>query len=244
MSHDRDLITEQVAYYRARAPEYDQWFLRQGRYDRGQAHRAQWLRELGEVEAVLSAFSPLGRTLELAAGTGLWTQTLARLASEVLAVDASPEVLELNRQRVGRSKTGTATVRYLEADLFAWHPTERYDLVFMGFWLSHVPPSRFDGFWQMVRSALAPGGEVFLVDSLHHPESTARDHRLSDQGVVERRLDDGRQFTVVKVFYQPADLEQRLAGLGFTGQIHQTKNFFIYGSVGPRERADGDSRSF
>ncbi|NJL28893.1 MAG: hypothetical protein HC897_13870, partial [Thermoanaerobaculia bacterium] len=51
---DHDLIAEQIAYYRARAPEYDEWFLRQGRYDRGEVHRAQWQRELAEVEAALA----------------------------------------------------------------------------------------------------------------------------------------------------------------------------------------------
>lgn len=34
------LLAEQLAYYRARAGEYDQWFLREGRYDRGPEHRA------------------------------------------------------------------------------------------------------------------------------------------------------------------------------------------------------------
>jgi hypothetical protein len=30
------ILREQADYYRARAPEYDQWWLREGRYDRGQ----------------------------------------------------------------------------------------------------------------------------------------------------------------------------------------------------------------
>lgn len=29
------LLHHQIAYYRARATEYDEWFYRQGRYDRG-----------------------------------------------------------------------------------------------------------------------------------------------------------------------------------------------------------------
>lgn len=229
MSEDQDLITEQIAYYRARAPEYDEWFLREGRYDRGEAHRVQWMAELGEVQTALAGLGPLGRVLELAAGTGLWTQKLVPLCQELLAVDASPEVLEINRRRVGSPK-----VSYLEADLFDWRPPERYDLVFMGFWLSHVPPGRFDELWTMVRAALRPGGRVFVVDSLHHPESTARDHRLSDQGVVERRLNDGRSFAVVKVFYRPEELAARLAVLGFDGWTRQTESFFIYGCFEPR----------
>src|SRR5262245_32728734 len=36
------ILLEQVDYYRARANEYDEWFMRQGRYDRGSEHRAAW----------------------------------------------------------------------------------------------------------------------------------------------------------------------------------------------------------
>lgn len=34
-----DILQEQIQYYRDRASEYDEWFFRQGRYDRGEAHR-------------------------------------------------------------------------------------------------------------------------------------------------------------------------------------------------------------
>jgi demethylmenaquinone methyltransferase/2-methoxy-6-polyprenyl-1,4-benzoquinol methylase len=51
-----------------------------------------------------------------------------------------------------------AAVEYIEADLFAWQPARRYDFVFMSFWLSHVPAARFDGFFDTVARALAPGG--------------------------------------------------------------------------------------
>jgi hypothetical protein len=29
----------------------------------------------------------------------------------------------------------------------AWRPDRRYDVVFFGFWLSHVPLERFAAFW-------------------------------------------------------------------------------------------------
>lgn len=35
-------LAEQIAYYGARASEYDEWFLRQGRYDRGDENRRLW----------------------------------------------------------------------------------------------------------------------------------------------------------------------------------------------------------
>src|SRR6188508_1532178 len=98
------LLAEQIAYYRARAAEYDEWFLRQGRYDHGPALNQQWFDEAQEVRLALEQFRPAGRVLELACGTGLWTQHLVRFADSVTAVDSAPEMLALNRERLGEGR--------------------------------------------------------------------------------------------------------------------------------------------
>ncbi|HET7230118.1 MAG TPA: class I SAM-dependent methyltransferase [Longimicrobium sp.] len=228
--HTDALIEQQKEYYRARAGEYDEWFLREGRYDRGPEHRAQWWAEVDEVRAALERFNPAGRVLELACGTGWWTEQLVRWASEVTAVDASAEVLELNRIRLGDPK-----VSRVQADLFTWTPERAaYDVVFFSFWLSHVPPERFKSFWTMVRMALKPGGRAFFVDSLRTVESTAKDHVLPDDDVVlERKLNDGRTFNIYKVFYNPAGLDAQLATIGWRGDVRATENFFLHGSAEP-----------
>jgi len=86
---DRASIDEQIAYYRARAGEYDEWLLRTGRYDRGPEHRAVWEAELVAVESALRDELSGGDVLELACGTGLWTRHLAPAHRRVVAVDAS-----------------------------------------------------------------------------------------------------------------------------------------------------------
>jgi ubiquinone/menaquinone biosynthesis C-methylase UbiE len=95
-----DVIQQQLAYYRARAAEYDQWWLRQGRYDRGPAHTAEWVAEAAMVKSALADFRPAGRILELACGTGIWTEQLLPYADFLTAVDASAEMLEINAVRV------------------------------------------------------------------------------------------------------------------------------------------------
>src|SRR6185437_12657679 len=98
-SSDR-LIEEQIAYYRERAGEYDEWFLRQGRYDRGPEHREDWFGEVAVVEAALEqSLATGGEVLELACGTGWWTSRLAARHQRVMAVDGSPEVIAINRER-------------------------------------------------------------------------------------------------------------------------------------------------
>jgi demethylmenaquinone methyltransferase/2-methoxy-6-polyprenyl-1,4-benzoquinol methylase len=152
-------------------------------------------------------------------------------ADHLTVVDASPEVLELNRARTGR-----ADVDYQVADLFTWQPEKEYDVVFFSFWLSHVPRGRFRGFWSMVRSCLSPGGRVFLIDNHDDPAPAAE---LKDPYVLEyrqdrhvRQLEDGRSYNVVKVMYQPAELEALLAQLGWSAEMHST-GWFLYGKAHP-----------
>src|ERR1700729_792463 len=57
---DDGLLAEQRAYYRARAPEYDEWWQRRGRYDRGSDLAEEWDRQVAQVEAALETFGPTG----------------------------------------------------------------------------------------------------------------------------------------------------------------------------------------
>ncbi len=220
------LLREQLDYYRARATEYDEWWLRLGRYDRGTDLNLQWAAEGATVSAALAKFRPAGRVLEFACGTGIWTEQLVRTASHVTALDGSPEMLAINKARVH-----SPLVEYGQADLFQWRPAGQYDVVFFGFWLSHVPPERFEEFWELVRRSLAPGGRVFFVDSRCEPTSVARDHGVpkSDATVQLRKLNDGREFHVFKLFYEAAALQQRLAGLGWRFALRETEHYFLFG---------------
>jgi SAM-dependent methyltransferase len=219
------LLEEQARYYAERAEEYDDWFHRRGRYDRGVDHNARWHAEAQEVLQALAAFAPTGHVLELASGTGLWTQHLARAATAVTAVDASPEMHEVSRRRGIE-----APVEYELADIFSWRPARLYDVAFFGFWLSHVPPDRFDEFWAMVGSCLAPGGRVFLVDSLYNGTSPARDEQLEGEEAITmtRALSDGRKFRIYKVYHRPDQLEARVARLGWSLRARGTANHFLY----------------
>jgi SAM-dependent methyltransferase len=175
--------------------------------------------------------------LELAGGTGWWTLRPAQMAVQLTVVDSSPEALELNRQRVARPD-----VQYLVADLFAWRPDRAYDVVFFSFWLSHVPRDRAEGFWALVRSCLAPGGRIFLIDNRRDPTLKRTDPYVVDEGddVQHRRLKDGTEHRVVKVYYEPSQLADLLAVEGWRAQVGATR-WFIYGSAHPSYRTRGDT---
>ena len=209
----KDLLSEQKRYYAARAPEYDDWWYKRGRYELEPDALARWWEDVSEADAALEAFAPRGSMVELAAGTGIWTRKLVPFADRVVALDANRETLALN--------TGEAEL--VVADVFEWEPPEAFDVVFFGFWLSHVPEERFDDFWRTVRAALAPGGRVFLVDSGPIETEPGDDRQV-------RKLADGREFRIVKKFWRPAELVERVRPLGFELDLRLTANGnFLYG---------------
>jgi demethylmenaquinone methyltransferase/2-methoxy-6-polyprenyl-1,4-benzoquinol methylase len=208
------LLAEQVAYYRARADEYD---------ETGVVSAEEGRRRL---QAALAAFQPRGRVLELACGTGQWTGQLAAGAESLTAVDASPEALAINERKVGNPR-----VRYVEADLFDWRPAERYDAVFFAFWLSHVPPDRFDPFWRLVAACLAPGGRVFFIED--GPAMAAQERAAPGQPkyVVNRDLLDGRNYRAVKAFREPQWIRRRLSALGWKVDVQTVGPHFFHGTA-------------
>jgi demethylmenaquinone methyltransferase/2-methoxy-6-polyprenyl-1,4-benzoquinol methylase len=213
-----DVLKEQKRYYAERAPEYDDWWYRRGRYELEPDGLARWRADVAEAEAALEGFAPSGSVLELAAGTGIWTRRLVELADRVVAVDANAETLAFN----------TSEAELVRADLFEWQPAERFALVFFSFWLSHVPEERFGEFWSLVRAALAPGGRVFLVDS--GAGDTAHTGTGQADGEETRSLADGRTFRIVKRRWRPDELAERVRPLGFELDLCDSANgHFLYG---------------
>ena len=213
------LLAEQISYYRARAPHYTQSTI-----DGLPADAVAVAQR--ELPAALDRFRPAGDVLELACGPGTWTGQLRDHASSVTALDSSPEMLALAAQAVG----GDDRVRFAVADIFDWTPPQRFDVVFFGFWLSHVPPERFDEFWDLVADCLVPDGRVFFVDDGYRTEDELAWGEQST--TIRRRVADGRAFRIVKVPHEPAALERRLAELGWSVAVTSVAGMFYRGEGG------------
>jgi demethylmenaquinone methyltransferase/2-methoxy-6-polyprenyl-1,4-benzoquinol methylase len=202
------LLAEQIEYYRAIAPEYEDHTIPGTGKD--------------ELFAAIEAFQPTGDVLELACGPGAWTERLLRHATSVTAVDASPEMLARATTRVGEGR-----VRFIQADLFGWTPDGRYDVVFFGFWISHVPLDRFNAFWSFVAACLRPSGRVFFIDDAYRTPDELIEGEVSS--TIRRRLNDGTAYRAVKVPHSPADLEDRLRQLGWSIRVTATSGPFYWG---------------
>jgi 2-polyprenyl-3-methyl-5-hydroxy-6-metoxy-1,4-benzoquinol methylase len=209
------VIQEQIQYYRRRAAEYD-----------ATAYGA--LGPAAErISRVSSAWPVEGAVLELACGTGMWTQMLAARAAELTAIDASPEAIEIARRRC------PASVRFSCADILCWTPDRRYQLVFFGFWLSHVPSSRLGSFFGILRQSLTPAGEVIFVDE--HVSQARHEQPAADPELVTRDLSDGTRHQIVKVFLDPPRLAAHLDALGWDCELTVDGEDWVIGRARPRE---------
>jgi len=153
----------------------------------------------GEIEGALDRFAPTGDVLELACGPGSWTARLLSDARTVTVVDAAPEMLALARNRVAGAR-----VTFVCADLFTWRPDRRYDVVFFGFWMSHVPLERFAAFWGLVSDCLTPDGRVFFADDAYRTADELVEGPTSS--TIGRRLLDGTAYRAVKVPHTVGEL--------------------------------------
>lgn len=238
-----EVLDEQLAYYRARAPHYDDWWEASGSDPRPDELRAAWLTERARLEADLDEWCAGvsgASVLELAAGTGNLTRIAARHAARLTAVDASPEVLAINAGKLGADRD---RVELVVADLFAWEAPTTYDGVMFGFWISHVPAERWGSFWSAVRRCVRPGGSVWFCDNADpevgwragvlprpEPRFVSGDDEIDPRTrITERTLPDGRSYRVVKRFFQPDELAGELAAFGFDATVTTTDWAFLMG---------------
>jgi ubiquinone/menaquinone biosynthesis C-methylase UbiE len=178
------------AYYDARAPEYDDWYLGLGRFDG--LDRPRWDDELHELERTLAALPAL-RTLDVACGTGFLTQ---HLTGEVTGLDQSASMLEVARARM-------PAVKLVQADALPLpFADDSFERVFTAHFYGHLEEPDRSRFLAESRR-VAP--ELVVVDAAVRPD---RD-RVERQ---ERILNDGTRWEVYKRYFEPDELAAELGG--------------------------------
>ncbi|GAA0742265.1 methyltransferase domain-containing protein [Ideonella azotifigens] len=188
-------------YYAARAPEYDLVY-----------EKPERQADIALLQAELPRRFEGLRVLEVACGTGFWTQFIAPAAKHVLALDASPETMAIAQQRVAPDR-----VTFREGDAYALPEDWRgLDAAFAGFWFSHVPIARRREFLQGLHCCLAPGARVLLIDNQFVAGSN---HAISEidaagDSYQARRLADGSTHRVLKNFPSREELVALIDGMG------------------------------
>lgn len=204
------------SYYAARAGEYDRIYQKPERQS-----------DLRQIEQWLPPLLSGATVLEVACGTGYWTQFIAPAASAVVAIDSAPETLEIARQRVSAS-----SVLFEVGDAYALGGTHRsFDAAFAGFWFSHVPLERQREFLAGLNAALAPGARVVLLDNLFVEGSSSAIAEHDDNGNTyqHRHLSNGSTHRVLKNFPSEAQLHALAAdGLGEHAVYHRWQYYWAF----------------
>lgn len=214
MAGERADLDEQIAYYRARASEYDREYAEAGNV-------------MAYAQTLLDSLRIGGDVLEIACGTGQWTRLLAPRANSLTAMDAAPETLAIAAERV------PGLVRWQVQDVFTWEPDRRYDVIFFGFWLSHVPWPDWPDYWQRLGRALKPGGHVSAIDETAEYVRDNETWEVFDH-TVRRRLSDGRTFTAIKTCLARDRVGQELAAVGWEPTSWLQRKRYLAMSAAPR----------
>ena len=191
------------AYYEARAPEYDDWWLGLGRFDG--LERPHWDDDVRALERAVAELPP-ARTLDVACGTGFLTR---HLRGEIVGLDQSPRMLELARERVPH---GT----FVRADALARLPfgDAEFDRVFTGHFYGHLEPEERTRF---LREARRVAPDLVVVDAALRPDRVR-------EGMQERILNDGSRWTVFKRYFTGAELADELGG---GEMLHESRWFVV-----------------
>ncbi len=204
-----------ITYYAQRAAEYERIYARPER----QA-------DLAALRQQVPTLCAGRRVLELACGTGYWTEIIAERAAQLTAIDASEEVL-----RVARGKHYPENrVELLAGDCYALADFGCvHDLLFAGFWWSHVPLERLDAFLRNAVAAVAPGALMAFLDNRYVEGSSTPLARRDAHGnsYQQRRLEDGSTHEVLKNFPTQSELIQRVSHYGWGAHVDLLEQYWL-----------------
>jgi SAM-dependent methyltransferase len=203
-------------YYDQRANVYDDMYLRRD---------PMWRKDL-ESLADEMAKALTGRcVLEVACGTGFWTEVAAKTATRIVAVDASERMLELARKRKKRN----ANVEYVHGDAYSLKEvTGKFDAGLANFWFSHVPKSRIEEFLSGFHSRLERSATVFMADNRYVLGIGGQ--LITKLGIEDtfklREGADGSKHEVLKNYYDRETLERLFSSQGSDLKIHEMQYFW------------------
>lgn len=184
-------------YYDSRASEYEQIYYRDI-----PARRKGIDDEIVRLEK-LSANKDV---IDLACGTGYWTEILARKAKSVLAVDASQPMMVKAAE-----KKFIGPVELVHGDMFTAGKDHAYDLVSSGFWFSHQPRQDWQKFFDLLKRLVKPDGRIWLIDNNPPAEGPTNELLSVDEhgnNFKRRKLDDGTEFVILKNYFEESELRQ------------------------------------
>jgi SAM-dependent methyltransferase len=190
------------AYYTRRANEYEDIYKRPERQN-----------NLRSLESILRSLFRDRHVLEIACGTGYWTQYIAKSASTIVATDISKEVLNLAKSKNYQS----CSVTFQETDAYSLEKVgDNFNAGFCGFWWSHIPLTRRTQFLEIFHSKLYFGARVVMIDNNYVAGNSTPISRRDEEGNTYqiRKLKDGARYEVLKNFLGEDELRNSFEKVG------------------------------
>jgi SAM-dependent methyltransferase len=215
------MTNELQAYYAARANEYDEVYSKPERQT-----------DLRAMERWLPPLLSGRRVLEIACGTGYWTQFIEIVAKRLVAIDVAAETLRIARERVPDER-----VSFLVGDAYCIPPDlGSFNAAFAGFWFSHIPRSRQREFFLHLNERLEPGSRVVLLDNLYVEGSSTPASNPDFEGNTYqlRPLADGSVHRVLKNFPTEQELRSLVGDGGDDAQFTTWQHYWGFNYATPR----------
>jgi ubiquinone/menaquinone biosynthesis C-methylase UbiE len=197
---EQDVKQSQYQYYEERAPEYDEIY--SGGGPATMSEPDLYVRETKAVSDLIPKHIR-GNHIDIACGTGYWLPCYHHKCSNITLVDQSPAVLAECRKKID-SLGIKNKVNIMQANLFN-HPLPKnsYDSAMVGFLISHFDEGEEQSFFDMLKSILKPNGYFIILDSSWTAE---RAEVRNKNGLQTRTLNDGREFTIIKHYFDHNDI--------------------------------------
>jgi SAM-dependent methyltransferase len=202
-------------YYARRANEYERIY-----------HKPERQEDLGKLKELVARTFSGEHVLEIACGTGYWTEALAQTASSVTATDINEEVLEIARRKPGCE----GKVIFQRADTYRLPAFPRKFTAGLGaFWWSHVPKKRLKEFLTSFHKAFEPGAKIMFMDNRYVEGSSTPVSRRDAEGNTYqwRKLDDGSVHEVLKNFPGEEELSESVRGLADEAEVSLLEYFWV-----------------
>ena len=215
MADARSTTPQLEKYYAKRASEYERIYDKAGRQD-----ELEWMR--GRIPALFGERT----VLEVACGTGYWTQFIAKAANKVYACDINDSVLEIAREKpIPRDK-----VEFFKADAVTLEGVPAgCDAAFAGFWWSHVKKSGIEHFVANLATRLEPGSLVGILENLYVEGSSTAISRRDAEGNTyqKRKVLTGEEYEVLKNFPTAEELRAAVAPIARAAHLESLHHYWL-----------------
>lgn len=207
--------SEIETYYSRRASEYEKIYEKTERQE-----------DLETLKRLVKDSLQNKSVLEIACGTGYWTEIISKTAQSIVAIDSSKEVLDIAKLKSYRE----SNVKFINDDALSLSKVKNmFNSTFCGFWFSHIQKKKIESFIVKLHTKLKPGSVVVMIDNNYVVGSSTPVSRKDEEGNTYqlRKLEDGSEYEVLKNFYLEDELKNIFKNCSSNLEIINLKYYLV-----------------